>query len=67
MKTLILAADDMRRMALRVGLDTLMDEAIASLTAAFQSFDPARHDRSGPRRASSTPGRRWGCWSGCRA
>jgi L-lysine cyclodeaminase len=42
MKTLILAADDLRRLALQVGLDTLMDEAIASLTAAFLSFDPAR-------------------------
>jgi L-lysine cyclodeaminase len=41
MKTLILAADDIRRIALQVGLDTLMDEAVAGLTAAFQSYDAA--------------------------
>jgi L-lysine cyclodeaminase len=44
MKTLVLAADDIRRIALRVGLDELMDEAIAHLTAAFESFDAACTD-----------------------
>lgn len=39
MKTLILTAEDLRRIALHVGLDALMDEAIASLTAAFESYD----------------------------
>jgi ornithine cyclodeaminase/alanine dehydrogenase-like protein (mu-crystallin family) len=41
MDTLILAADDIRLIARRVGLDALMDEAIARLTTAFQNFDPS--------------------------
>jgi ornithine cyclodeaminase/alanine dehydrogenase-like protein (mu-crystallin family) len=41
LSTLVLAAEDIRRIALQVGLDALMDEAIARLTAAFQSFDPS--------------------------
>jgi ornithine cyclodeaminase/alanine dehydrogenase-like protein (mu-crystallin family) len=41
MKTLILGVEDIRRITLHVGLDTLMDEAIARLTAAFESYDGA--------------------------
>lgn len=41
MDTLILAAEDIRLIALRVGLDALMDETIARLWTAFETFDPS--------------------------
>jgi ornithine cyclodeaminase/alanine dehydrogenase-like protein (mu-crystallin family) len=49
MKTLVLSAEDIRRIVSHVGLDALMDTMIARLTQAFSSFDshkvftPARH------------------------
>jgi ornithine cyclodeaminase/alanine dehydrogenase-like protein (mu-crystallin family) len=40
MKTLILSDEDVRSIALQVGLDALMDELIRRLTSAFESFSP---------------------------
>jgi ornithine cyclodeaminase/alanine dehydrogenase-like protein (mu-crystallin family) len=41
METLILGADEIRGIALRVGIDALMDEAIERLTRALETFDGA--------------------------
>jgi ornithine cyclodeaminase/alanine dehydrogenase-like protein (mu-crystallin family) len=41
MDTLLLTADDIRRVVCSVGLDALMDETIAGLTSAFDAFDEA--------------------------
>lgn len=40
METLILTGDDVRRILLHVGLDTLMDEMIGHLSSAFEAYDP---------------------------
>lgn len=42
LKTRVLSVEDIRTIAAHVGLDVLMDEMIARLTAAFSQFDPAQ-------------------------
>ena len=41
LQTRVLSVEEIRQIVVHVGLDALMDEMIARLTAAFEQFDPA--------------------------
>ena len=59
MKTLLLESGDVRALVVRIGIDRLMDDAIAALEAELQRFDPARFEipmRSGFDYEAPAPG-----------